>query len=171
MKPMRFLLSTTLLLFLSFPSLVLSESLWDETVESILSLPSSLWGETVDWDDLVEREGLYYKKFTSDVPFTGGVEGQEQGKMKNGKKDGEWVEWADGKVWCWKGTYKNGKREGEWVSYHYNGQLSWKGTFRDGKKDGEWVFYNRDGTEDLTGESTYGLGQGSGIYKNDYLVE
>jgi hypothetical protein len=64
---MRFLLSTTLLLFLSFPSSVLSE--------------------TVDWDDLVKREGLLYKKFTN-VPFTGEVEGKKQGRVKNGKREG-----------------------------------------------------------------------------------
>ena len=37
---------------------------------SLLSLPS--WGLTMD--DLVEREGIYYKKFT-DVPFTGEIDG------------------------------------------------------------------------------------------------
>lgn len=36
---------------------------------SLVSFPS--WGETID--DLVEREGIYYKKFT-DVPFTGKVD-------------------------------------------------------------------------------------------------
>ena len=41
--------------------------------------------ETVDWDDLVERDGLFYKKFT-DVPFTGEVTGQKQGRLKNGEK-------------------------------------------------------------------------------------
>jgi hypothetical protein len=35
---------------------------------SILSLPSVVLG--VDFDELVERDGLFYKKFT-DVPFTG----------------------------------------------------------------------------------------------------
>ena len=39
---------------------------------SLLSSPS--WSETVSWDDLVERDELYYKKFT-DVPFTGKVSG------------------------------------------------------------------------------------------------
>ena len=44
---------------------------------------SVVWSET--WDDLVERNGLYYKKFT-DVPFTGKVDGQYNGSIKNGKK-------------------------------------------------------------------------------------
>ena len=38
-------------------------------------------------NDLVERDGLYYVKFT-DVPFTGEVAGKRNGKFKNGKKEG-----------------------------------------------------------------------------------
>ena len=53
---------------------------------SLLSSPS--WSVTMD--DLVEREGLYYEKFT-DVPFTGKVTGDTQGSFKSGKKDGAWV--------------------------------------------------------------------------------
>ena len=49
--------------------------------------PNVVMSETMD--DLVKREGLYYKKF-SDVPFTGKVTGIEQGKMKKGKKEGKW---------------------------------------------------------------------------------
>ena len=37
---------------------------------SLLSSPS--WGDGISFDDLVERGGLYYKKFT-DVPFTGNI--------------------------------------------------------------------------------------------------
>ena len=50
--------------------------------------PNVVMGETMD--DLVEREGLYYKKF-SDTPFTGKVTGVYQGNFKNGKEDGAWV--------------------------------------------------------------------------------
>ena len=60
-------------------------------------------------DDLVERNGLYYKKF-SDTPFTGKITGKYQG------------------------SYKNGKRDGEWVGYHYDGQLTSKGNYKNGKK-------------------------------------
>ena len=35
----------------------------------VLLFPSLALGEEVTMDDLVEREGIYYKKFT-DVPFT-----------------------------------------------------------------------------------------------------
>ena len=70
--------------------------------------------EVVTIDDLVEREGIYYKKFT-DVPFTGKVTGQEQG------------------------TFKNGKKEGSWVNYWDNGQLRLKGDYRDRGREGPWV--------------------------------
>jgi hypothetical protein len=45
-------------------------------------------GETMD--DLVKRDGLYYKEF-ADVPFTGKTTGKEQGAIRNGKKEGLWV--------------------------------------------------------------------------------
>ena len=80
-------------------------------------------------DDLVERNGLYYEKFTV-VPFSGKIdEGLERG------------------------SFRDGKREGLWFSFYDNGQLEWEGTYKDGKKDGPWVYYNKDGTvyENLTG--------------------
>ena len=52
----------------------------------LLLSPSVSWSEDIDWNDLVERDGLFYKKFT-DVPFTGKVTGVEQGSLKNGKKN------------------------------------------------------------------------------------
>ena len=70
-----------------------------------LLFPSFAFGEGVKYEDLVERDGLYYKKFT-EVPFTGMVTGDRQGSIKDGK---------------WDGPY---------VSYYDNGQLDWKGTIR-----------------------------------------
>ena len=89
---------------------------------SLLSSPS--WSATID--DLVERNALYYEKFTH-VPFTGKVTGRWQGSFKNGKKEGTWVKyWNNGQL-SYKGNYKNGKREGDWVTYYDNGQLRSKG--------------------------------------------
>ena len=51
----------------------------------VLLFPSLALGET--WSDLVERDGIYYKKFT-DVPFTRKVTGEYQGSLRDGKKDG-----------------------------------------------------------------------------------
>ena len=44
-----------------------------------------------EFDRLVLRDGLYYQKFT-DTPFSGNVTGDHQGKIINGKKEGEWLE-------------------------------------------------------------------------------
>ena len=75
--------------------------------------------------DLVEREGLFYKKFT-DVPFTG----EEQKEFANWKKKPQ-------------------------VNYHDNGQLLEKGSRKNGKKDGPWVSYNKDRTVNLKFTGTY----------------
>ena len=111
---------------------------------------------------LVERDGIYYKKFT-ETPFTGKVTGVIQGRLKDGKKEGKWtmyhpngqlmnkVSYKKGKkegisVWyhdngqlMGKENYKNGGIEGEVVSFLKNGQLQEKGSYKNGKKEGKWV--------------------------------
>ena len=67
----------------------------------VLLVPALALGETMD--DLVYRDGLYYKKFNpvkrsilllirqpghNVVPFTGTVTGMTEGVFRNGKKDG-----------------------------------------------------------------------------------
>jgi hypothetical protein len=59
----------------------------------IFCLTSSIcWSEL--WKDLVERDDIFYKKFT-DVPFTGKIEGKKDGVMNNGKKEGRWISYYD----------------------------------------------------------------------------
>ena len=60
--------------------------------------------ETCDWDDLVQRDGLHYKKF-SDFPFTGKVTGKELGELKDGKMDGPWVYYYENGQLRSEGTY------------------------------------------------------------------
>ena len=80
----------------------------------VLLLPALALGETMD--DLVNRDGLYYKNFT-DVPFTGKiVDYYPNGQLR--KKE----------------THKDGKKDGLWVFYGENGQLLSKLTVgQDGK--------------------------------------
>ena len=128
--------------------------------------PALAFGETMD--DLVERDGLYYKKFT-DVPFTGEVTGPTSGffelgklkglflrywengylgqksRFKNGKREGPFVHYHDNGKILHKGTYKDGRRVGPYVRYHKNGQLAEKGTYKNGKREGPWVDYGEDG--------------------------
>ena len=127
-------------------------------------LTSHSWGETlvckytgfncpeITLNDLVKREGLFYKEF-SDIPFTGEITGKNQGSIKDGYQEGEWVSyWSNGQLMS-KGEYKDGKEEGEQFFYYDTGELFYKGEYKDGKKVGEWVVYNRDGT--LSYKETY----------------
>ena len=99
--------------------------------------------ETID--ELVQREGLFYLKFT-DVPFNGELEGIQQGLISEGRKQGQWLEfWVTGQLKS-KGEYNDGKKTGTWLLFYTNGQLLGKGNYLEDKKDGEWQFYYRDGT-------------------------
>jgi len=93
-------------------------------------------------DDLVVREGLYFKKFT-DTPFSGELkEGMSQGKIKDGRRVGKWAFYHDNGQIKWRGNYKNGYREGEWTLYDFSGELREKGKFEQGKKEGVWKNYS-----------------------------
>ena len=99
---------------------------------------------SVPSDDLVVRDGLYYKKF-SEVPFSGKVTGLRNGSIKNGKAEGEWTHYYENGQLMSTGNYKNGKQEGEWFVYYGNGQLMYKGNYKNDKKEGEWVHYSKNG--------------------------
>ena len=117
---------------------------------SLLSSPS--WSVTLG--DLVERNDLYYEKFT-DVPFSGEVTGKTQGSFKNGKRDGAWVWYYENGQLSWKTSYNNGYFTGDTVSYYRNGQLQWKGTWKSNMREGVWVNYNEDGTKNKILSGTY----------------
>ena len=95
----------------------------------MVSFPS--WGLTMD--DLVQRDDLYYKKFT-DVPFTGEIdEGLVRGNFKNGRQEGPWIGYHENGQLRYKDEYKNGRKEGTSIGYNENGQLLYKGEYKNGK--------------------------------------
>ena len=97
----RFLTPIVLLTFL-FPSFAYGDGL-------ICKVTGWNCPDVVDYKDLVERKGFYYKKFTT-VPFTGKITGKKQWSFKDGKWDGPFVSyWDNGQLWE-KGTYKDGKK-------------------------------------------------------------
>ena len=109
--------------------------------------------------DLVERDGLTYKKFT-DVPFTGEVDEELwQGDYKNGKQEGPWVFYHKNGQLRTKGNYKNGEWEGPWIWYYKNGQLKSKGDYKNGKREGSQVMYHKDGRVDERGTGTFKNGK------------
>ena len=104
---------------------------------SLLSSPSL--SETVSMDDLVERNDLYYKKFT-DVPFTGEISlkvtGEKiSGKIQNGKKDGRWVLYYNSGQLNSDGNYKDGMKDGKSTEWYSNGQIKSEENYKDGMKE------------------------------------
>jgi len=165
---MKRILGPILLLTLLFPSLAQGQTIneWIGKGEGLLEKGKGLLCETtgmgcpesVDAKDLVERNGVYFKKFT-EVPFTGKTTGKTQGSFRNGKKHGPWVKYHKNGQLREKENYKDGKRDGPWVNYWDNGQLKSKGTYKNGKMDGLWVAYNKYGTvvTSLTGTYKNGM--------------
>ena len=111
---------------------------------SLVSFPS--WSETLTMDDMVERNDLYYKKFTN-VPFTGEVSDIDSGSFKKGKKNGEWVTYHKNGQLFIKANYKDGREDGLREMYYENGQLLEKGNYKEGlREDGLWEIFNEDGS-------------------------
>jgi antitoxin component YwqK of YwqJK toxin-antitoxin module len=124
-----------------------------------LLFPSLAMGGEVKFDDLVYRDGIFYKKFST-VPFTGKVTGNYQGSIRNGEKHGPWVGFHDNEQLYYKGTFKDGKEDGPWVGFHDNGQLYYKGTYKNDKEDGPWVGFHDNGQLRIKG--TYKDGKKDG---------
>ena len=134
----------------------------------ILFMFSPSWSETMTMDDLVERNDLYYKRF-SFVPYTGGISGyrveggeelSEKGSFRKGKKNGEWLTFHENGELHSKGKFKDGKITGLWEWYLENGQISFKGNFKDGKEEGVWEYYHENGQISMKGNFKDGKEEG-----------
>ena len=137
-----------------------------------------------NYNHIIEMDnGLWTEKF-SDEPISGKVfgyfgynSGEVQplkyvyiGKLRNGKKEGEWVSYfhSNGKK-KYEWNYKDGERDGLWTSWYENGQKyernlndgkrdglttewysngtkKYEGKYKDGKEVGKWTYYYGDGT-------------------------
>lgn len=129
----------------------------------LLSLSTTSLSETLD--DLIKRDGLYYKEL-SNVPFNGEVQGQAQGLFKGGSRAGLWKYYYENGQLRQKGMYTNGKKEGYWESFYRNGQLFYKGEYKNGKKVGLWESYYENETLFYKGEYKAGKEEGEWISFN-----
>jgi antitoxin component YwqK of YwqJK toxin-antitoxin module len=128
-----------------------------------LLLSSESWA--IGAYDLVEREGLYYEKFT-DVPFTGKIDYQSKLSFKGGKPQGEWVGYYENGQLRSKVNYVNGNLHGKKFSYYNNGQLRSKENYVNGKKHGEWFYYRHNGL--LAKKENYVNGKAHGEFTAYY---
>lgn len=120
-------------------------------------LPPMSWAMTMD--ELVKREGLYYEKF-SDVPFTGEVDGIQQGSISKGLKGGKWTVFHRSGQLSEKGNFSDGKKSGEWSFYHENGEVSARGNFLKDERNGAWKYFGEDGSLDEKGNYLHGKRDG-----------
>lgn len=88
--------------------------------------------KTIDRDDLVERDGIFFEKFSSE-PFTGLVQGKTSGVVEDGR---------------WEGTV---------YEFHENGNLWIEGNYRDGVKEGTETIFSTNGVR--VQEKTFSQGQ------------
>ena len=105
------------------------------------------WSNEVDYDDLYLeiKDGLYYKKYSSNKPYTGKVIGEKQGMMENGKQQGAWI-WYDSEgILEWKINYKDGKYDGKQHWYDENGELMLTEVYKEGKIQFQEVYFYEDG--------------------------
>lgn len=138
----------------------------EETIDTDCIQKSVDDNPTVRMEDLVRRDGLYFRKFTV-CPFTGKVkEKRVRGLIHDGYKDGDWITFWDNGQLNSKGRWLSGVRQGPWVLYWDNGQLKSKGTWLSGVRQGSWVSYFSDG--DLHQQGSFLNGEKHGSWKVYY---
>lgn len=94
---------------------------------------------TVDRDDLVEREGILYEKFTA-VPFSGVVEGKISGVLKDGMWEGTVYFFGEDGNLSIERNYLSGVREGTTTYYTSRGERTLEETFSKGQTTAYKVF-------------------------------
>jgi antitoxin component YwqK of YwqJK toxin-antitoxin module len=138
-------------------------------------------GFTLTGDDLIIKDGLYYKK---DMLYTGvhlefyekdilksyfeikngrldglsssyyiNGQKQEERAYKEGKKNGEWTNWSRSGVKIAEAHFINGKKNGEWFIWNTEGNLLYEMHYNMGKKSGTWKIYSKEGK--IINERTY----------------
>ena len=137
----------------------------------ILLCSTVSWGnDGLTRDDLVQRNNLYYKKFSSE-PFSGDISGLDNGKFKDGRRDGPWEYFHENGQLRMKVTYKNDKPEGFYEVYFDNGKPEWKGTYKNGKMHGVWEWSYENGHMRVEDNYKNGKRHGplTGYHKNGFL--
>ncbi|MDA9765708.1 hypothetical protein N9D07_03500, partial [Alphaproteobacteria bacterium] len=111
----------------------------------------NVFAETVTLNDLVKRDGLTYKKFST-KPYSGEVaaffaNGQlgDYGNYKNGKKIGVWTTYFTNGDLGSKENWSNGERHGLFEMFWPNGKLRVLGQYSYGQQSGKWNFYDEAG--------------------------
>lgn len=107
--------------------------------------------------DYNEDLDLFYATGTQ-TPYTGAVfsnyeNGQKelQGALKDGQRDGHWVEYYENGKMASTGEYRGGKEVGPWKYWFENGTLQSEGSYSDASPVGKWVTYYENGKKESEG--------------------
>jgi len=120
-----------------------------------------------DIDIIVERDNLFYLKFSDEI-VSGKVyqmfSGNKVilGEVVDGKKDGKWTEWYESGQLRFAETYKDGELDGKSTYWHENGQKRYEATYKDGKIDGLWTLWYENGQKWV--EIAYKNGRKDGLH-------
>ena len=99
---------------------------------------------TIDRDELVERNGILYEKFSNE-PYSGAVTGRWVAKVKNGVVDGELLTYHENGQLDSQHTLVNGLHEGEFREFHENGSLEYLIDYKNGEAHGSYQRYDENG--------------------------
>ena len=130
---------------------------------------------------LIEKDSVFYTKDTN-KGYSGAVfslyevggQKEEEGTLKDGKKNGLWTVWRENGQKYSEGTYRNGELDGFWTSWYSNGQKRWEATYsfglRNGKdfvfRKGKYTSWYSNGQKKV--ETTYEFGDADGLWTSWY---
>lgn len=112
---------------------------------------SSCNEEPVDFESLQNRHGIYYQVNQTE-PFSGAV--VQIDTVTNIKQEG---------------VVKTGLPEGEWVGTYSNGQKQFVGEYKDGQKEGTWTYWKENGEKDR--DEIYSKGERLGDFSEEEEVQ
>jgi uncharacterized protein len=81
---------------------------------------------------------------------------------KEGKRQGDWIDFLPNGVKHAVGSYNNSLREGKWTFYFSDGKVEQVGNYKNGKENGEWFRYYNSGK--LYIEENFYSGKEDGSY-------
>ena len=113
-----------------------------------------------------ERNGLVYLPNETE-PFSGKfckTEVLSELNYKDGKKDGDCIEWHENGQKKLERNYKDGKRVGKHIEWYKNGQIKKESNYKEGKEDGIQTSYFSNGQKKL--EGNYRDGKKVGVNKH-----
>lgn len=119
--------------------------------------------------DYNEDLDLFYAPGT-ETPYTGPVystyedgSNELEGALKDGQRDGHWVEKYENGKTASDGDYRAGKEVGAWKYWFENGTLQSEGSYSDASPVGPWKTYYENGKPES--EGTYVAGEMDGPWK------